>query len=99
MTAKKRKTLKPIEFVLDETIDLSSITRFYDQLNKLLGTSKPVIINSCQVKKIDTAAVQLISIWFSSATRNNIDVKWKNIDGVFFNTVKKLGLTKFLALE
>ena len=95
--AKKKSTDRVIQ--LDESIDINNVDSFYRDLSDLLKSTTGVVIDAGKIKRLDTTALQLLCSWCKAATDKGIDVKWKNIDGVFFNSAKLLGLTEHLALD
>lgn len=97
--SKSKNKNEEVEYLLNENIDITMINSFYDELKTLLTKSSVIIINAQEVKRLDTSAIQLICSWYTEATSKGIDVKWKNIDGVFYNSVKLLGVSNILALD
>ena len=86
-------------FTLGEVIDISMINSLYDAFKLLLNEAKHVIIDAKDVKRLDTSALQLLCCWYKETQERNIEVSWKNIEGVFLESSNLLGLTEALALE
>ena len=102
MTSKKSnddKTNNVLNFSLGEVIDISMVNSLYDALKLLLNEANQVIIDASEVKRLDTAAMQLILCWYRESQSRNISVTWKNTEGVFNNSAKLLGLAKELQLN
>ena len=99
MTKKPENNEKVNEYTLNESVDITTINQFYTELKNLLQQTDSVVIDAKDVKRLDTAALQLLCSWHKEAEKKNISIKWKNIDGVFFNSAKLLGVTEHLALE
>ena len=87
------------DFVLNEVIDITVINKFYDDLKNLLVEGSTVVIDAKDVKRLDTSAIQLICCWYVDAISKEIDVKWKNIDGIFLNSARLLGVSELLSIE
>ncbi len=86
-------------YVLGESVDITVINKFYEELKSLLSGDCAICIDAKDVKRIDTSALQLLCSWFHEAKKKNINVSWKNIDGVFYESAKLLGVSEYLALE
>jgi ABC-type transporter Mla MlaB component len=86
-------------YALGESVDITVINKFYDELKSLLSDNRAVCIDAKDVKRIDTSALQLLCSWIQEAKNKNIKVSWKNIDGVFYQSAKLLGVSEHLALE
>jgi len=86
------------KFALGEVIDISMVNSLYDALKILLNEASQVVIDAQAVKRLDTAAMQLILCWYKETKQRNIKVTWTNTEGVFSNAAKLLGLTSELAL-
>jgi len=99
MPQKKLKQSKSVELVLDETIEISNLASFYDQLSKHLRSSNPVIVNAGKVKRVDTSALQLLCSWYKAALEKNIVITWKHADGTLRSSATRLGLAKYLCIE
>lgn len=87
-----------LNFALGEVIDISMVNSLYDALKILLNESNHIIIDAGAVKRLDTAAMQLILCWYKESQNRKISVTWKNINGVFTNSAKLLGMTTELQL-
>ncbi len=85
-------------FLLGEVIDISMVNSLYDGLRILLNEAKTVVIDARNVKRMDTAALQLLCCWYKEARARNITVSWRNIEGVFKHSSDLLGLSDELAL-
>lgn len=86
-------------FKLGEVVDISMVNSLYDALKILLTEANQVVIDTRAVKRLDTAAMQLILCWYRETKSRDIQVTWKNTDGVFSNSARLLGLSKELSLE
>ena len=86
-------------FTLGEVIDISMVNSLYDALKILLNEATQVVIDAKAVKRLDTAAMQLILCWYRESRKKNITVSWQNTGGVFENSARLLGLTKELYLD
>jgi len=87
------------QLLLDESIDITVINKFYDQLKIMLSEGSAININAAQVQRIDTSALQLLCSWYIEAKAKGMQVTWSNIDGVFYQSARLLGVAKSLALE
>ena len=98
-TAKRKSTSLSANYSFAETIDISNINSFYDDLRSLLGKSKKVKIDAGKLKWIDTSGMQLLCCWFQEAKKKGVDVSWKNTDGTFMKSATLLGLADNLELN
>jgi len=89
----------PSTFVLAESVDITCINKLYDELTVVLRTAKAVVVDAAQLKRIDTAGLQLLCCWFLEARKNGISVKWDNTDGIFASSAALLGMTNILELN
>lgn len=98
---KKSETSKEgvSELILEETIDITVINNFYTDLKSLLTGSASITIDAQNVKRVDTSALQLLCSWYQEALNKGATVNWKNTEGVFYQSAKLLGVSKFLSLE
>lgn len=87
------------KFTLGEVLDISMVNSLYDALKLLLNEAKQVTIDAREVKRLDTAAMQLILCWYRESQAKNIEVSWQNTDGAFYDAAKMLGLAGELQLE
>ena len=88
-----------LTFKLGEVIDISMVNSLYDALKLLLNEANSVIIDAGEVKRLDTAAMQLLLSWYNESQNRNIKVTWKNAQGIFTNSAELLGLSKLLQLD
>jgi len=98
MTSKSEQSNGIHKFTLGEVVDITMVNSLYDALKILLNEATQVVIDAKAVKRLDTAAMQLILCWYRETTSRNISVTWQNTDGVFNNAANMLGLTKELSL-
>ncbi len=94
----QEKPKTDLKFALGEVIDISMVNSLYDALKLLLNEANQVIIDAGAVKRLDTAAMQLILCWYRESKDRNIQVTWKNTEGVFADCAKLLGLSSELDL-
>lgn len=85
--------------VFDETLDISLIHDFYNQLKDAAQASTVVEIDVGKVAHIDTAALQLLYSWYTSAVEKGITINWKNTDGYFYQSARLLGLHTALGIH
>ena len=87
------------ELILAESVNITVINIFYDELKALLVSGSEITIDAKHVKQIDTSALQLLCSWFQEAHKKDINVTWKNIDGIFYQSAKLLGVSEHLSLD
>ena len=89
----------PSTYVLAESVDITCINKLYDELTVVLRNAKSVVVDAAQLKRIDTAGLQLLCCWFLEAKKNGIAVHWDNTSGIFANSAELLGMTTILELN
>lgn len=99
MTTNQQSDDQVHTFALGEVIDISEVNSLYDALKLLLNEASHVIVDASNVKRLDTAAFQLICSWYRETQTRNITVTWKNTDGVFRDSSDLLGVSSILSLE
>jgi len=99
MGSKSANETAEYTFMLNETISLTTVNNFYHDLKKLLHTPSTIIVDTSSVKCLDTAALQLLCCWYQDTMQRGIKVQWRNIGGVFYDSVKRLGLLEQLHIE
>ena len=98
--ATKSGTVTPsAEYTLNESVDITYINKFYEDLKKLLGSAKTIIVDTGNLKRVDTAGMQLLCCWFLEAQKKGIEVTWKNTQGTFANSAKLLGLANIMEIN
>ena len=99
MSKEKKSSVDCHNYVLEEVIDIAVVNKLYDSLKTLLKGATQVNVDAKSVKRLDTAAMQLILCWYRETKAKNIKVTWQNTEGVFYESAKTLGLNKELSLE
>ena len=86
-------------FSLNKTISISTINGFYDELKNILQTPSTIVVDASAVRFLDTSALQLLCSWYSEATNRGIKIQWKNVEGIFLQSVNLLGVAAYLGLQ
>ncbi|MGD8567883.1 MAG: STAS domain-containing protein [Gammaproteobacteria bacterium] len=94
MAGKSNHDPASLEYNLDESLDITCINQIYDELNTLLSDGKPVTIDASNVKRLDTAGVQLLCCWYLEARKKGVEVTFRNTQGVFHDSAKLLGVAE-----
>lgn len=98
MTSKPTHDLVSSEYCLDESLDITRINQLYEELNTLLSGADTITMNAGNVKRMDTAGLQLLCCWHLEAKKKGLDVTWINTQGVFTDSAKLLGVAEIFDL-
>jgi len=82
-----------------ETMDISTVAELHSQLTEALESGKPVILGAEKVDRADTAALQLLSVFFNDAGAKQQDIQWNNPSDNLRRSAALLGLSNILKLE
>lgn len=85
--------------ILDDALDISIINDFYNKLKDSTHSSDLVEIDAGKVRRIDTAAFQLLYSWYVSEKNKGTNIAWKNTEGYFYESARLLGLHKLLDID
>ena len=99
MAKKSDTAAHSVEYSLSESVDITYINKFYEDLKALLGNSKSIVVDTGKLKRVDTSGLQLLCCWFLDARKKGIKVTWKNTQGTFANSAKLLGLAEIMEIN
>jgi ABC-type transporter Mla MlaB component len=63
-----------------------------------LNDTTAVTIDAKNVKRIDTAGLQLLCCWFLETKKKGISVVWQNTQGKFYESAMLLGLAEVMEI-
>ncbi len=84
--------------VLGSVLDISHARHLYTELGAALDGSVPLVLDSRQVTRIDTATMQLLAVFCLAARARNIQLTWKDPTAVIQQAAELLDLKKSLGL-
>ncbi|WP_455216754.1 STAS domain-containing protein [Kaarinaea lacus] len=87
------KTLK-----LPDSMDISAVSEFHTTLCNDIAEGDEVTFLATNVERADTAFIQLLAVFCSSAPSRNISIQWQAPSQVLLESVKQLGLASELKL-
>jgi phospholipid transport system transporter-binding protein len=86
-------------FVCDAVLDIGHIGALREELEKLLADSHSVEMDASAVERVDTAALQLLTVFARAAQRRGIALTWRNTSDVFKRSAVLVGLDRDLGLS
>ena len=87
-----------VEIELAPTVNLNTIGQLKAQLDEVVDKNSDVIIRAAHVEKIDTAALQLITVFNEKIKENGNTLSWLQPSEEVCNVVSLLGLESALCL-
>ena len=82
--------------VLPEEISISNISQWHSELNDLLQQASSIDIDASDLSRLDTAAVQLLSVFSNTARDSGINLNWLSVSDDLQTTAQQLGLDQLL---
>lgn len=70
----------------------------HEKLNNIMQLNSPVIIDPTEVKKIDTACLQLLCVIQKSLHELGQQITWQGRSEVLLSSAKLIGVNEFLNL-
>ena len=83
---------------LEGVLDISVANELHQQLKTALNEAKPVVLEAAQLERIDTAALQCLTIFFRDAQQDGINVEWRSPADCLLRAAETLGLSAHLHL-
>ena len=83
---------------LDGVLNIARVAELHAEFEELDKIAEPLIINASNVKRVDTAVLQLLVCLFRSMPTSNMAVKWEGVSEEFKVAAKLLGLETELKL-
>lgn len=84
---------------LDRISDISKIEALHERLEALLGSAASVDIDAAPVERVDTATLQLLTVFFRALDRHHLQARILNPSRAFIDTAHLLGLADALNLS
>jgi anti-anti-sigma regulatory factor len=85
-------------FVCDPVLDIAHIGAFRERLEALLAAPRPLILDASGVERVDTAVLQLLTVFVRAAQRRGMALTWRQASEVFLRSAVLLGLDGELGL-
>ncbi len=82
----------------DPCLDIASARGLYGQLQEAVDAGGPVVFRAEQVERIDTAALQVLSVFVREAQARHIAVQWLRPSLPLQQAAATLDLTAMMAL-
>lgn len=87
-----------IEVDLGDALDISHVKNIWEKLSKAMENASSISLKAGQVEVTDTAALQMLSVFFLDVKGQNIAVCWDGVTESIYKAAALLGLTKHLEL-
>lgn len=84
---------------LDKISDISKVEALHEKLEALLGSAASVDIDAARVERIDTATLQLLTVFFCALDRHHLQARILSPSRTFADTARLLGLADALNLS
>lgn len=99
-TAKSTKK-KPATTKIDcgDSVDITMAKQWKEKLLKALELEKPIVLQAKKLARIDTAGLQLMSVFIQNAKAEGLAVEWKDASPALINAAKLTGLLNTLNLK
>lgn len=81
-----------------ETLDISRVSEFYAELKMVLDENQPVDLDCSKIERVDTAGLQLLTVFSQKLKSNSLDLSWIEPSDVLKRSAQLLGLTEELGL-
>ena len=82
----------------DVCLDIAGVEELYDRLHAALEAHRPIILETAQVERIDTAALQIFCAFFQEAQVRGMLVSWQQPSPALCTAARLLDLTACLGL-
>lgn len=82
--------------VLPEEISIANISQWHSELNDLLQQASGIDIDASDLSRLDTAAVQLLTVFSNTAGDSGVNINWLSVSDNLQTTAQQLGLDQLL---
>lgn len=82
----------------NEALDVAVVSDFKALLQQASGQNTPIVLDAAQVKRIDAAALQLMTAFFLEARESGLNVTWRNPTEALKYAANMTGLNEVLHL-
>lgn len=80
------------------SLDISQAMALHTRLTQLLTSGIPIIFNAREVRRVDTAMLQMLTAFFRAARTQGITVAWREPSDILRDGSRLLGLAEELML-
>ena len=86
------------KIVLEKDLSLSGINVLYTHFQGFINSQRKFLINGTDVENIDTAALQLLAVFFQDIQINGAQISWEQPAQAITEASRTLGLETHLQL-
>jgi ABC-type transporter Mla MlaB component len=87
------------KITLDATLNIQTVGILYDQFEKMLDTQKTIEIDASSVESIDTASLQLITVFKQAGVKLQKEISIDFPSDKFIEAAEILGLAELLEVD
>jgi ABC-type transporter Mla MlaB component len=87
------------EIACEESMDISIVSSYRTQFIEALASEKTIVLDGALIERADTAALQLLSVFFNDANAQQQEIRWKSPSEALCRSAAMLGLSKLLHLQ
>jgi len=84
---------------LPEEISIENVCEWHKTLIEVLNNSDSINIDASELCRIDTAGMQLLTVFINELSSSDKQFKWQDVSKALSTTARQLGLTQQLVLE
>jgi len=84
---------------LPEEISIENVSEWHKTLLEVLNNSDSINIDASELCRIDTAGIQLLTVFITELISGDKHFKWQSVSKALSTTARQLGLTEKLVLE
>ncbi len=81
-----------------DILDIAKAEGFHQELKAALGKGGEVVLDAAELERIDAAALQLCTAFFSDASARKVSAKWRSPSDSLIKSAGLLGLSEKLGL-
>jgi len=93
MMSEENSLLLPVE------ISIENVCEWHKTLLEVLNNSDSISIDASEICRIDTAGIQLLTVFINELSLADKQFKWQSVSEALSTTARQLGLTQKLLLE
>ncbi|WP_432471786.1 STAS domain-containing protein [Amphritea sp. HPY] len=82
--------------MLPEEISIANISQWHSELSDLLQQASGIDIDASDLSRLDTAAVQLLTVFSNTARDSGVNINWLSVSDNLKTTAQQLGLDQLL---
>jgi len=87
------------QLLFSPVLDISRARDLYEHLNQALSVGAPLTLDGSQITRIDTAALQVLTLFCRTAAERGIPVHWSSASASLREAVKVLGVDEYLRVR